>query len=198
MPGGSGLPRGAMSSQNVAPWDDRVSAGEWGVPVGLPVHGVDWDAVLAQSPARWVDGTGPVPPGVLRRLACDSTIGRVVFGPDSQILNVGRRERTVTGARRQAVIARDRRCVWPTCDAPPSRCEVHHAATHWSQGGETSTDNSALLCWYHHDHVDTHGLTMWRLDGRWHITTPDGRTITDRPPATISYGAPGSTPHTAA
>ncbi|MDR7385018.1 HNH endonuclease signature motif containing protein [Promicromonospora iranensis] len=115
-----------------------------------------------------LSGGGPVftetgdraPRALLRRLACDSAVTRVVFGPDGAVLDVGRAQRTVSGQMRRAVIARDRHCVFPGCDQPPSRCEVHHAITHWAHGGDTSVSNSALLCWYHHQLVDTRGITM--------------------------------------
>ncbi|MDR7385152.1 HNH endonuclease signature motif containing protein [Promicromonospora iranensis] len=115
-----------------------------------------------------LSGGGPVftetgdraPRALLRRLACDSAVTRVVFGPDGAVLDVGRAQRTVSGQMRRAVIARDRHCVFPGCDQPPSRCEVHHAITHWAHGGNTSVSNSALLCWYHHQLVDTQGITM--------------------------------------
>jgi protocatechuate 3,4-dioxygenase beta subunit len=38
--------------------------------------------------------------------------------------------------------------------------------------GRTSTDNAALLCWYHHDHVDTRRIAMTSTDGHWHFDTP--------------------------
>jgi hypothetical protein len=115
-----------------------------------------------------LSGGGPVftetgaraPRSLVRRLACHSAITRIVFGPDGAVLDVGRAQRTVTGQMRRAVIARDQHCVFPGCDQPPSRCEVHHAITHWAHGGETSVSNSALLCWYHHQLVDTQGITM--------------------------------------
>jgi hypothetical protein len=103
---------------------------------------------------------GRVPRAVLRRLACDSAITRIVFGPDGAVLDVGRAQRTVTGQMRRAVIARDQHCVYPGCDQPPARCEVHHAVRHWADGGDTSITNSALLCWHHHQLVDTQGITM--------------------------------------
>ncbi|MFD2795755.1 DUF222 domain-containing protein [Promicromonospora vindobonensis] len=103
---------------------------------------------------------GRAPRALIRRLACDSAVTRIVFGPDGAVLDVGRAQRTVTGQMRRAVIARDQHCVFPGCDQPPSRCEVHHAVTHWAHGGNTSVTNSALLCWYHHQLVDTRGITM--------------------------------------
>ncbi|MGI5192019.1 DUF222 domain-containing protein [Promicromonospora sp. CA-289599] len=103
---------------------------------------------------------GRAPRALVRRLACHSAVTRIVFGPDGAVLDVGRAQRTVTGQMRRAVIARDQHCVWPGCDQPPSRCEVHHAITHWADGGGTSVTNSALLCWYHHQLVDSKGITM--------------------------------------
>ncbi|MFD7311306.1 DUF222 domain-containing protein [Promicromonospora sp. NPDC059942] len=122
-----------------------------------------------------------VPRRLFRRLACDSAITRVVFGSDGAVLDVGRAHRTVTGQMRRAVIARDRHCVFPSCDQPPSRCEVHHAVRHWADGGDTSVANGALLCYHHHDLVDTTGVTMrWRDGiGGWAFTDRHGRAIAD-------------------
>ncbi|WP_425955669.1 DUF222 domain-containing protein [Xylanimonas sp. McL0601] len=121
---------------------------------------------LERTPAVLEGSTGPLPDALLRKLACDSEISRIVFGPDGQILNVGRAQRTITGQLRRAVIARDQHCTWPGCHEPPPRCEVHHAERHWAaHHGETSTANAALLCWHHHTVVDTTGVTM-----RWHPT----------------------------
>ncbi|MEU4365265.1 DUF222 domain-containing protein [Promicromonospora sp. NPDC023987] len=103
---------------------------------------------------------GRAPRALLRRLACDSAVTRIVFGPDGAALDVGRAQRTVTGQMRRAVIARDKHCVYPGCDQPPSRCEVHHAVRHWADGGQTSVANSALLCWFHHQLVDARGIVM--------------------------------------
>jgi hypothetical protein len=151
-----------------------------------------------------LSGGGPVftetgdraPRALLRRLACDSAVTRVVFGPDGAVLDVGRAQRTVTGQMRRAVIARDRHCVFPGCDQPPSRCEVHHAITHWAHGGNTSVSNSALLCWYHHQLVDTQGITMhWTgkpPTDTTTTTTGPGSTTTDT--GATSGATDGTTP----
>lgn len=119
-------------------------------------------------PAYFTETGAPVPASLLRKLACDSEVTRIVFGPDSQVLDVGRAQRTVTGQLRRAVIARDQHCVYPDCDQPPGRCDVHHAERHWADGGETSVRNAALLCRHHHTLVDTGRISM-RWGGR-----PDG------------------------
>jgi hypothetical protein len=47
---------------------------------------------------------------------------------------------------------------------------------------ETSTDNSALLCWHHHTFVDTNNITMhWNTRG-WTFTNHHGNPITHKPP----------------
>ncbi|MFD6446281.1 DUF222 domain-containing protein [Promicromonospora sp. NPDC060204] len=146
----------------------------------------DLTALTAQ-PATFTGAstTGSVVPrDLLRRLLCDAEVTRVVFGADGTAIDVGRAQRTVTGQMRKAVIARDQHCVYPGCDQPPSRCEVHHALRHWADGGETSVANSALLCWHHHTLVDTTGVTMsWEpgptpdQPGRWSFTSCHGRRI---------------------
>ena len=134
--------------------------------------------LLSAGGPAFTETGGRAPRAVLRRLACDSAVTRVVFGPDGAVLDVGRAQRTVTGQMRRAVIARDQHCVFPGCDQPPSRCEVHHAVTHWAHGGGTSVTNSALLCWFHHQLVDARGITM-HWTGR---PTTDTDTDTDSTP----------------
>ncbi|MBW3666231.1 MAG: HNH endonuclease [Actinobacteria bacterium] len=85
----------------------------------------------------------------IRRLACDSSVSRIVFGPQSEILDVGRKTRVWSPAQRRAIIARDRHCVEPGCDRPPDWCDIHHK-THWADGGDTSVDSGELRCRYHH------------------------------------------------
>jgi hypothetical protein len=127
---------------------------------GVGAAGVVVPTLLAAGGPVFTETGGRAPRALLRRLACDSAVTRIVFGPDGAVLDVGRAQRTVTGQMRRAVIARDQHCVFPGCDQPPSRCEVHHAVTHWAHGGNTSVSNSALLCWYHHQLVDSRGITM--------------------------------------
>jgi hypothetical protein len=86
----------------------------------------------------------------LRRLACDTSVTRIILGPESEILDVGRRTRVIPHALRLAVIARDKHCVWPDgCERLPRWCDVHHVIA-WADGGETRLDNLQLLCRYHH------------------------------------------------
>jgi hypothetical protein len=88
----------------------------------------------------------------LRAAACDSSVSRIVLGPDSEVIDVGRRTRVVPTALRRAIIARDRHCTHPGCERPARWCDVHHK-THWADEGPTNLDNCALLCRYHHTRV---------------------------------------------
>jgi hypothetical protein len=91
-----------------------------------------------------------------RRFGCDAEVARVIFGPGGSILDAGRSTRTFTAAQVRAIVARDRHCVWPGCDAPPGWCECHHR-THWANNGPSAVGNGALLCGRHHDRVHANG-----------------------------------------
>ncbi|UNX54182.1 HNH endonuclease [Georgenia sp. TF02-10] len=128
------------------------------------------------EPATLEDGT-PLPHGLLARLACGSAVHRVVFGPASEILDVGREERLFTTAQTRAIIARDRHCQSPDCTAPPGEGEIHHSITWWAQHGPTDVALGVLLCWHHHDLVHARDITITRLHGQWHFHRPDGTEI---------------------
>lgn len=134
------------------------------------------------APAELADGE-PIPFSVLSRIACDSEVARVVFGPAGEPLDVGRSQRTFTGAQRHAVVARDRTCAYPDCDRPPQLGEVHHVAWWARDGGSTSVANGVLLCWYHHDVVHRENLAIRRRDGRWEFRRSDGTPVRTGGPA---------------
>jgi hypothetical protein len=104
---------------------------------------LDWGGVISGEAAR--------------RLACDCGISRIITGPRSEPLDVGRRMRTASAALRRAVVARDRHCVEEGCDRPPGWCQVHHKK-HWVDGGTTRLEDLELRCDPHH--YDVH-------EGQW-------------------------------
>ena len=110
----------------------------------------------------------------ITRLACDSSLNRVIFGPDSLPLDVGRTRRLVPDWLRAAVCARDMGCVFPGCDRPPQWCDAHHIQ-HWVDRGETCLSNLILLCRHHHTLVH---------EGRWKITGQPGQLRFWRPDGT--------------
>src|SRR5699024_3587540 len=80
---------------------------QWQTPALADLAGIDWATRLREKPPTFDDGTGPVPPALLRRLATCGGIYRVLFSPESEIINHGRQRRLFTPAQRRAVIARD-------------------------------------------------------------------------------------------
>jgi hypothetical protein len=115
----------------------------------LNIH-VDLDALQAEPGGLHETTSGQVlPVETIRQLSCDCSLTRIVFGPDSEIIDLGTKTRVVTPALRRAVIARDRHCVWPGCNRSAAWCNVHHII-HWADGGETVLTNLCLLCRYHH------------------------------------------------
>ncbi|MBM7489217.1 hypothetical protein JOD64_000439 [Micromonospora luteifusca] len=105
-------------------------------------------------------------PETVRRLACDATILPAVLGSASQVLDVGRQRRLITGPLRRALVLRDRGCAFPGCDRPPRWCDAHHIH-HWADGGTTNLDNAVLLCGHHHRHLHHSDWTV-RLGGDSH------------------------------
>lgn len=118
-------------------------------------------------------GHGPVNPRTIGRLLCDNWISRVVLGPKSTVLDLGRRARLFTPAQRRAIVVRDQHCRFGTCDAPPERCHVHHL-DYWEHGGTTDIDNGRLYCHRHHHLVHEGGWTIHRApDGTLWATHPN-------------------------
>jgi hypothetical protein len=140
--------------------DGRVDAATEGEAGGSPTQLCELDHV------------GPVPPETALRLACDSSVMRVVMSADSQPLDVGRRTPVVPVSMRRAVIARDRTCRFPGCDRPHTWCDAHHVV-HWARGGPTALSNLLLLCRRHHMLVH-HGFGLRMANGRPEFTRPDG------------------------
>jgi hypothetical protein len=125
--------------------------------------------------------TGSIPREQLERLLCDCTVSRVVLGPDSRPLDVGRAQRTPPPSMRRAVVARDDGCRYPGCNRPSGWTDAHHVE-HWTKDGFTATDNLVLLCDHHHSVVHKPGWDA-TFDGfTFHVFRPDGTEVTATPP----------------
>ena len=135
----------------------------------------------ATGPGAAVTGTGALLSAArARRLACDSQVSRIVFGPGSVPTDLGRTQRVVSPAQRRALDAHDRSCVFAGCEAPNWWCEAHHVLE-WVFDGPTDLDNLGLLCERHHTKVH-HGFRIERQpDGRWRTWRPDGTEIVIAP-----------------
>jgi len=127
---------------------------------GLPDHGGDRPHVVVEVTLDSLERrlgcapgelarTGPIPAETARRLACDAGVTRIITGPDSEPLDVGRKTRVIPTAIRRALTHRDRGCRWQGCDYPAQWTDAHHIQ-HWADGGPTNLDNLILLCRRHH------------------------------------------------
>jgi hypothetical protein len=112
-----------------------------------------------------------------RRLACDAATVVMTHAADGSVLDVGRRTRTISPALRRALVRRDGGCRFPGCGL--LLCDAHHVK-HWADGGETSLDNTLLLCRFHHRLVHEEAFQLKRLpDGELEFRRPDGRLLPD-------------------
>ncbi|SEO40554.1 HNH endonuclease signature motif containing protein [Trujillonella endophytica] len=141
----------------------------------------------ATGPGAATTGTGTrLSAARARWLACDATLTRLLLDPDGLPLDVGREQRVVPPHIRRAVEHRDQSCVFAGCEAPRWFCDVHHLEEWTIDQGETSVENSALLCERHHAKVH-HGFRVDRDDtappqARWRTYRPDGTQILPHPP----------------
>jgi hypothetical protein len=102
-------------------------------------------------------------------------------GANGDVLDVGRRTRTVPPALRRALDARDRGCTFPGCAC---RFTAAHHIVHWADGGATKLHNLVLLCRRHHRRVHEEGWRVYsdRTGANIVFFTPDGRALADAPP----------------
>ena len=108
-------------------------------------------------------------------LAAGGTWRRLVTDPASGVvIDVGRTRYRPPAGLADLVRARDRACVFPTCQTPACRCDIDHL-TAWSQGGTTSLDNLVTLCEAHHrlKHTPGWALTRDQASGILSWQTPD-------------------------
>jgi hypothetical protein len=82
----------------------------------------------------------------------------------------------VSTALKRALWARDRGCTFPGCGRA-HYVDAHHIR-HWANGGETSLENTTLLCTHHHRLLHEGGFTIHRDEsGATYVRRPDGRVI---------------------
>jgi hypothetical protein len=138
---------------------------------------------LAGAPAADIEFSLPISADVVERLACDSSVTRILLDSESTVIDVGRSKRVVSGPARRALNARDRTCRWPGCDRTASWSAAHHVV-HWIHGGTTDLDNLVLLCHRHH----------WMVhEGDWQLVRSDDGRMLAIPP-TVTFGPPARAP----
>ncbi len=141
------------TDETVADPDDETDRNEPAAPRPLP----DWWKSIDLRPGagladtRFYDSmseledTTPIAPRVAISLGLAGTIRRVVFGPDSQILDFGDDVDYFHGPLREAVIIRDRFCRDEGCGLPGRDCQIDHVIPR-SKGGPTAETNAQCMC----------------------------------------------------
>jgi hypothetical protein len=90
----------------------------------------------------------PISSKTVQRFACDGSLSRVLLA-DSQVIDVGRATRAVSGPTRRGLHARDQHCRFPACDRPIGWTNPHHIEF-WARGGHSKPPNLVSLCYFHH------------------------------------------------
>jgi len=126
------------------------------------------------------DGT-PIPLHVARMLACDAARVDVTLGEAGEILDVGRRTRTIPSAIGRALWLRDGACRVPGCDRK-RHLHAHHIQP-WALGGPTRLSNLVLVCSGHHRMIHDNKLFTEVRDGKFVFLDQQRREIAHAPPS---------------
>lgn len=142
------------------------------VPVMSLLGATDEPAVL--------DGYGPIPPSMARRLVANGadSVYRVLTDPrDGAPLEIGRASYRVPKALRQWLRLRDGKCPFPGCSNPSLDNEADHLLA-WADGGATGISNLGQPCRKHHrlKHGSAWTPTKATKDKPPGWTSPSGRT----------------------
>jgi hypothetical protein len=174
------VPGGAGTVPAALPAEDSAGPGAPSVDVPSPraqvLITVPVMALLGatEEPAM-LDGYGPIPPSMARKLIADGadSFHRVLIDPrDGAPLEIGRTSYPVTKAQRQWLRLRDGKCPFPGCNNQSLDNEADHILA-WAKGGTTGISNLGQPCHRHHRLRHT---TAW---------TPTGATK-DKPPGWTS------------
>ncbi len=113
-----------------------------------------------EEPAM-LDGYGPIPPSMARRLIADgaTSFHRVLIDPrDGAPLEIGRTSYPVTKAQRRWLRLRDGKCPFPGCSNQSLDNDADHILA-WTNGGATGISNLGQPCKRHHRLRHTTGWT---------------------------------------
>ena len=122
------------------------------------------EEVLRNAPTE--SSKSDLPCETIRRLCCDSGIVAVSQDKKGNPLNVSRKHRVVQPPLKRALLARDKCCRFPGC-THEKWLDAHHVM-HWAEGGETSLDNTVLLCSKHHRLLHEGGFRIGKgAGGEW-------------------------------
>lgn len=153
------------------------------------VHVVDAETLAAGAEGRCELEDGPwLAAETVRRIGCDSSRVAMLEDGDGNVLDVGRKTRSIPPSIARALRARDRGCRFPGCTN--RRFVDGHHVEHWAEGGETRIDNLVQLCRCHHRLVHEGGFRVEKNDSaEFLFRRPDGQVI-DGGPARTSNTRP--------
>ena len=151
--------------------DGKGTGGAGGRPRAEVIVVADIGALTGDDPAGRceIPGTGPVPPEVLQRIACDAQLTGLLFS-DGKPLHHGATVRTATTAQWRMLIARDRGCIG--CGAEPGQCQAHHI-TPYARLRRTDIENLVLVCWRCHHNIHDHHWRVIHRNGKPALKPPD-------------------------
>ncbi|WP_405487213.1 DUF222 domain-containing protein [Nocardia sp. NBC_00511] len=115
---------------------------------GLPVSTILTMSVAeleARAGVATAASGGSIPLPEALRLAEKSTPFLAIFDHNGMPLHLGQVHRLANPAQRLALIAAERGCTRPGCNAPATLSAVHHI-TEWCKGGPTDIQNLTLAC----------------------------------------------------
>ena len=149
-------------------------------PVEVVVH-VDAAGLDDGAASSTLDDGTTLGPSTTGRLLCDANVVEVVEDSRGNVLDVGRRRRTIPTLLRRALRLRDRGCRFPGCT---NRVVDGHHVVPWSRGGSTKLENLCSLCRRHHTYVHEYGF---RIEANgvsgFRFFRPDGRDV-------MGFGSP--------
>ncbi|WP_353712086.1 DUF222 domain-containing protein [Arthrobacter sp. K5] len=152
------MPAGSAPAGSVPP--GKVPSPRAQVLVTVPVFSL---LGLTEEPAT-LDGYGPIPPSMARRLVADGAASflRVLTDPrDGAPLEIGRTSYRLTKPMRQWLRLRDARCTFPGCNNHSLDNDADHILA-WADGGTTGVTNLGQPCPKHHR---LKHATAWRPVG---------------------------------
>ncbi|MGV8883346.1 MAG: DUF222 domain-containing protein [Rhodoglobus sp.] len=104
--------------------------------------------------------------------------------PTGRVTSISSKQRCFTATQRLAIAARDgARCATLGCTTPHYMLQAHHVVP-YRDGGATHVDNGILLCFWHHQQVDTGPWQYRMINGIPHILGPGLYEWTARRPPT--------------
>lgn len=177
----------------------QLGAGERGEPYHVVVHveaevlaqaksdeapagggaAVDLSDAEAEGQCH-VEGGPALSAETVRRLCCDAPETQLTESQQGEALCLGRKSRRVSRALWRALRSRDQSCAFPGCERSGTEgLNVHHIS-HWANGGETSLENTCLLCRRCHWLVHEGGFSVrGRAPDELVFENPAGQRLTD-------------------